>query len=234
MARYRNKTYRRTAARGVPQKIKGRPNIETVSQYRIAGMTVPQMARYGAVGYNIMKGLINSELKKSDINTSTSVSTTATIVNLTAIAQGDDVGDRNGNKILLKYLRFQYYAAMNVSATSSAIRVMVVVDTENQGSAPSINDILQTTGAGLAINAPINSDDTQRFTVLFDDHIALSNTGQSISTRKHYISLNFHTSFTSSLSSSSNKNAIYLVAVSTEATNTPTLAYSSRLSFYDN
>lgn len=230
---YRRRNFRRRTNNRRYRNRK-RPNVENIQFGNVGSMSVSQAARYGAVGYNILKGLINSELKRYDYTATQNVTTTGSIVALGEISGGDDASNRDGNKVLAKYITFKYLASSNASAATTFLRVMMIVDTQNQGSAPSLSDILQVTTANSNIVSPINVDNTQRFTVLFDDHLNFSNTGSQSYDRKHYNKLNFHMTWTSTAGSAINKNAIFLVLVSTQGVNSPSITYSSRLAFYDN
>lgn len=215
------------------KRFKRRPNVGQMVTRGIGNMTLSQAA-YGAMkGVGMLRGIINSELKRFDVAVSgTAMSTTAAFIQLANIAEGSDVADRTGNSILAKYLTFKYYVTINPSAGGSEARILCFVDTQNQGTNPVVADII--TGAGNAITSPINADNTQRFTTLFDDRISLSINGNRTTARKHYIPLNFHIRYQGSAGSTFNKNMIYLMVVSNEATNTPTLIGDARLAYYDN
>lgn len=212
------------------KRLRKRPNVGQLNFRNVGNMTLSQAA-YGAMrGLNMVKGIINSEKKRYDLTHSFSISTTPTFTLLSGLAEGDDVANRIGNSILAKYLTFDYYVSMNGSASRSTVRVLVFADTQNNGTTPAVADLL----IGSNLTSPINPDNTQRFTVLFDDHIDLSQNGDGIRTIKHYIPLNFHIRYTASGGTAVTKNNIYMMVVSNEATNTPAFVGDSRLVYYDN
>lgn len=223
----RSKPRRRFAKR---RMMKRRPNITSFIPRNIGRMSLSQAA-YGAMkGVNLIRGLVNSELKRFDFQLNTTISSTAAFTSLVQIAEGDDVNGRNGNSILAKYLSTDYNISINSAATQTSVRVLCFVDTQFTGTAPTLADIT----AGNATTGFINADNTQRFTILFDDHIDLSVNGQRLRTVKHYIPLNFHIRYQASTGSSINKNNIFLMTVSTESTNVPSMISDNRLAYYDN
>jgi hypothetical protein len=225
--------YRRRPRRNT-RRPKSRPNIVQTKFPSVMGMSVPQMAKYGALGYNILKGLINSELKRFDLTTTNAPTSSGNIVPLSDVAQGDDAENRDGNKLMAKYLRFQWFATINGSATATLVRCIIFVDTENQGVTPTITLLLQSPTSPGNLTSPINTDQTQRFTILHDQRLSLNTGGVGIAERNVYKNLNFHINYTDGTATSRNKNSIWVAFISNESTNTPSIGYSSRLAFYDN
>lgn len=222
---YKKKSYSR-------RKYKKRPNL---SQLTFRNPQTIAQAAYGAYkGYNMLKGIINSELKRFDTNTATTLVNTGVITCINQIAAGDDVNNRQGNSILGKYLTWNYQLVMDAAAVHSNIRCMIIADTENIGVAPSLSDILQVATANNNITSPINVDTTDRYTVLYDRLHALSATGQQSVVRKVYRGLNFHLKYTNTGSSGFQKNSLFLVMIADNATNPPSITYSTRLAYYDN
>lgn len=194
-------------------------------------MSIRQAAYSAARGYNMLKGIINSELKRYDGVISQNIPNTYSVVCLNQIAAGDDALERDGNSILAKYLTIKYNLVMGSSAIATLVRIMCLVDSQNQGSTPTQTDVF---GSLNPLIAPVNIDSTQRFTVLFDDHVNLSNNGTRTIFRKHYKKLNFHIRYTSTSSTSFNKNSIFLIFLSNEAEDTPAFDMINRIAFYDN
>lgn len=224
------RSYKRRASIKRSRRVRRRPNVRQINFFTPRNMYAA--ARYAARGVNMLKGIVNSELHRFSLTNSVNVDTTGAIVHLSAIAQGDDVNNRQGNSILYKYLTFHNQLQMNPSATGTIVRVMVFVDTESTaGTAPTIAQLQETASSTIS---PINADYTSRFTVLFDDIIDLSINGQRVDNRKHYSSLNFHAKYTGSAAANYDKNQIFLFYVSNEAVNTPILNYYSRIAYYDN
>lgn len=223
---YGKKTYKKTYTR----RYKRKPNIQSRGSY-IGNMTLGQTARYALKGVNMLKGIVNAEKKRFDVRVTSSSSTTAAIAVLTGVAQGDDATDRNGNSILAKYMQVRVDTTMSGSATATVTRMIILVDTQNQGTNPTAALILQDPTTYLS---PLNIDSTQRFTVLCDKFFTTSINGQRMTNYKRYIPLNFHLKYTGSAGSTFNKNNIFVLYMSNEATNVPDFTLYSRLVFYDN
>lgn len=224
------KSYRRNFRMRRRRRFKKKPNVKQLSFF--TPRNIGSAARYAARGVNFLKGIINSELKRFSLTNSVNVDTTGAIVHMTAIAQGDDVDGRDGNSILAKYTTHHLQMSMNPSATGTIIRIMLFIDTESTaGTPPTLAQLLQTASSTIS---PINSDYTQRFTVLFDDVYDLSINGDRVINHKHYNPLNFHIKYTGTAGANYDKNQLFLFYVSNEATNTPILNYYSRTAFYDN
>lgn len=213
------------------RRARKRPNIIQQRRPNLGNMSVAQLAAYAAKGVSMMKGIINSELKRYDAVFNLNPGQVASVNVLTATAQGDDADNRDGNSILGKYLSFRMDGVMNTNATETVIRIMVFVDTQNQGALPSASEVLQSPSNTLS---PLNIDNTQRFTILLDKYILLSDNGDRVIVRKFYVPLNFHLRYTGSAASTYNKNNIFMLTQSDEATNTPVVNIYSRLAFYDN
>lgn len=228
----RRTSYAKRTRKVFRRRFKKRPNIISTVGRNVGAMTVGQAARYAARGVSIMKGIINSEMKRFTNNNTVNPSTTGTILHLSSIAQGDDVADRNGNSLLAKYLTYNWQVQMNASATATVTRVIVFVDTESTGGTPpTAAQLLQSPNNTIS---PINSDYTQRFTILFDDTIDTSINANRILNRKHYIPLNFHIKYTGSSGTNYDKNQIFMYHISNEGTNVPNFDYFYRIAFYDN
>jgi len=186
-------------------------------------------------GVKYLRTLVNSEVHKHDVTpTSQAVGTTATIVQLNAIAQGDTAAQRTGNSLLAKYLSLKLYLTMNASATQTLVRIIIFMDKQQVAdTAPATTDLLQSnsTLSFLSNNA------AGRFQVLKDYLINLDLASHSSWRNKYYKSFagrNLHCKFNGVNNTDINKNGVYLLMLSSEATNTPTLTYSSRFGFHDN
>lgn len=226
----RGKSWRST--RRSTRRTRRKPNVNQIT-FRNASSVA--QAAYGAYkGFNILKGIINSEIKRFDSNNSVGMTSTPTIVNLNQIAAGDDANQRNGNSILAKYVILNYNVLMNVATATAACRVMIVVDTENTGTDPTAAQILQNSAATYNVSSPINIDNTARFTILADQKFTLSNTGNQSVIRKVYRKLNFHIKFTTTATTGFQKNSVYIMFMSTSATNEPIITWQTRVAYYDN
>jgi hypothetical protein len=227
--------------KGGPKKSKGWRAI-TAGDAVDYGFKAWQLAKHLAT-------LINVEDKKFDVDGTAGavVTTTATIVNLTNIAQGNDYNNRSGDSILGQALEFRARVTGNSAGPMQNLRLLVVVDRENHGVDPVIGDVLQ--GATSPFLAPMLATAANRFEVLFDEYVVLTNavglaaTGTSTDYVPDTIILrplirkwNKHIKYTSSAGADASnwENAIFLMAISSSASNGPNLAYHFRLHFTDN
>lgn len=231
---YQN-TRRRTFKRTRRVRKNKKPNIMTVKRPYLGGMSFGQMAKYAATGVNIMKGIINSELKKYTSQLAGLQGYTPAVTQMSYVDQGNDTEQRSGNSILSKYLSYQTRTTYNQTSTVPvSCRYIIFVDTEPQGgNVPSATDLLDDP---TSIISPLNVDHTSRFTILEDLHVDLSPTGTQVMTTKSYKPLDFHIKYTGPESNAIEKNNIFclLQSESSDTTNFPTMAIFWRLAFYDN
>ena len=109
-------------------------------------------------------------------------------------------------------------------------------DRQGNGANPVIGDIIQN-GATYFFTDYLAKDDTKRFKILADLKIVLDDYGEG---NTHYVEkyvdlkgMNTVWNGSSAGISNINTNAIGMMFIGSEATNTPTLYYSSRLDFID-
>lgn len=177
-----------------------------------------------------MKGMINSERQYSDVAIDTQFSTTAALTLLNSMAEGDDVSDRKGNSVLHKYLSIKGTITMSGSATYTSVRIIYFIDLSGQGSTPSATDLLEFS----SVHSLKNKDHSSRFAVLRDRRYDLSINGDRGTACNEYIKTNIHCKYTGSTSTAVYTNSIYILIVSSEATNTPTVTLNIRNAYYDN
>lgn len=211
------------------RKQKKLPNIKKVNFFTPRNINTG--IRYAVKGVNLMKGIINSELHKHDIQNTLAVDNNAHFVLLTGTNQGDAVNNRQGNSSLGKYLTLNF--AAELAGTSPAqVRVMLFVDTDNDGETPLDTELLQ---MPTNIRSPLNVANTQRFTILYDQIFTLNPNGEQLIGEKVYRSLNFHQKYRGPTGGTDfGKNNVWLMLLTTEATDSPNIQYYSRYAFYDN
>mgnify|MGYP000011215041 FL=1 len=191
-------------------------------------------------GYRIarqLQGLINVEKKYSDVTSGASpilVNYSGAIVQLTNIAQGDAINQRGGNSILMKSLMVRGYVEHNTGIPHSIVRVMLVLDTMNTGTAPTVANILSSTGGVWAPSSLPNVTDKTRFKILSDKTFDLNNGANTIKSFKTYVKLNKHAKYTGSLGTDEFKNQLYMLYVSDVNASDPGIVYYARVGYYDN
>lgn len=198
------------------------------------------------------------EKKFFDVDQTYAFNTTGTVKLLAVPVLGTDYTNRVGRKIVLKSVYIRGLAtvegAFNLPAppmTSLAQlgRLILLVDSQPNGSAPAILDILTAASAISHLN-PNNRD---RFRILWDKQYAfgpikVDNTatqsyawaqGQAVYPIKYYKKLNIETIFNAGVAGTIadiNSGALYLVAIGTTAAGTNTDAdavVSCRVRFDD-
>lgn len=228
---FRPKTTKRVIVRRRMTRRKKLPNVKQISFFTPRNINAG--LRYAVKGVNLMKGIINSEIKKSDISMNPlQPSTTAIFTLLSEINQGDDYNNRQGNSVLDKYLTLRWGLSLNAAATFTQVRMIIFIDGDNDMETPTEAQLL-TTPTNLM--SSINPDYSARFTILYDQVHNLSNSGEKVISDKFYKVLNFHSKFVTGTGATGfGRNSIWLYLKSTEATNTPVFTGYSRIAFYDN
>lgn len=226
--KYRKKTYRKKTYTRKPK-----PALTMMGKLSRGVRTVRQIA--GAV--NQMRSMINCEKKFHDVSYGLAVNNSANTYAqlLNGISEGDDYLNRNGRSILNSSININYTAKVNSSATNTLLRLVLICDKKPDNT--SAATYLQIYGTAL-VNGHINkASEGDRFVIMAKRTIKLNPlSGQSATGSLFYTLTGTHTKYdgTGGTANDVEKNAYYVVAVSDEATNTPTLEIYSRFSFFDN
>ncbi len=184
-----------------------------------------------------LKSIVNVERKNHDSSgTAVARDTTADIISLTSIAQGDTTVQRDGSQCKLVSLALKYFIEINPSATTTQVRVMIVLDKQTNQLIYGIADLLHDVTADDIIVSPRNLDNMRRFTVLMDRVHTYGALGPTTSYHKFYKKLNIVLRFDNAAAAitSMTENSLSLIFVSNEATNTPVVTHHLRLRFVDN
>lgn len=195
-------------------------------------MTVGQVASKALATANYIRGMVNCELHNYDeAQTATAIDNSGSVTSLIdGIAQGDTNNTFTGNSLLLKRVQLRGTIAMHASATSTRVRLMVVLDKRppSSGTPPVVTDILNT----AAITSFLNIENQiGRFKVLMDRTYVV-NTQFPERPFTFFRKLSLHCKFNDSQELS--LNDVLILQISDESTNTPTVAFNSRLRYYDN
>lgn len=195
------------------------------------------LAKRTATGLNEIRKLINVEEKviQTD-NASATFNTTGTVYSLSTVVQGTDYDERVGNSIKLQEIEVNARVFMNTTSGNTVYRVILFRDLDGYGTAPISADLLEngvaSTTAPLAFK---NFNKRKRFSILFDERGTLSPQGE----RGVYISIRMshdgHILYLGSTAAagSNGKGSLYLLAISDETTNLPSIAFQSRVTFTD-
>lgn len=202
--------------------------------------SVRDLAMKAWQGVRAVRGIVNSEKKYRDTVITGNIDYNGAINNITDISQGDTTTTRNGNSILAKGLMVRYWCKPDVaspSATSQALlRVLIVQDTMNLGTTPTVSDVLEYTGSINGVLSPykyVNANQ-YRFKVLYDKTHSL-NGGSANHNNDVKIVVNDHIKYTGTAGTDEGRNQIYAIQISDQVTtNTPNFNGVFRISYYDN
>lgn len=194
-------------------------------------MRVGDVARKAYAGYKYLRGMINSEKFHITTNVAGNVTTTTSVNHLTAVAQGDADPGRSGNSILVRGLSYNYTFTISPSAVASQCRVVVVQDKQQVGdTAPAWTDVF----TAATPESLMNVNTLGRFSILYDKVHVLTQTGRQSLTLRGYMKMYSHCRYNGANSTDIQKNGVYLMLVSNEATNVPTIASNWRIFYHDN
>lgn len=179
--------------------------------------------------------MLNSEKKYYDI-TSTTVtpsvptSTYTTVSLLSAISQGDGPSNRDGSQIRVKSFQVQMTLNKNASATNTVCRWVLFIDRRVQiASTPGYTDLYDSTDVS---NTFLNIEDQfKRFRIIRSGEVILDSDDQ-YKTVGVYVPCSLPVRYDTG--NNVIMNNVWLMLVSSENVNTPTIIYRYRVRFYDN
>ncbi len=187
-----------------------------------------ELAGKAVAGVKYLKGLVNVEFKRHDLSGAVVASSTATLTQLSLIAQGDTALLRDGNSIRLKSLLFKYCLTQHATAVNTFTRVIAF--RWDDDTAPLESNIL----ASEAIESSLNIDLSHKYHILFDQMNVQSDVSTTARYRSIYKKINIKAKYDGAASTDGQTGQVWLLTLSNEATNTPTLTISSRIRFVDN
>lgn len=187
-------------------------------------------------GFRYLKGMINCEKHFSDTNVAALQSWSGTVTPLSALSQGDNIGNRIGDSILAKYLNLRYSWIMDTVLSSTICRLIIFQDTMSLGTIPSASDVLAVTGSAPAVLSLLNLQYAVqgRFKVLYDKTVSLNNYGGVAYATDEIIPINDHIKYTSTAGTDEGRNMLYALSICNVNANDPTLTMTARLAYYDN
>lgn len=197
----------------------------------LADPSVGNIARAAWSGVKYLRTLVNSEVHKFDTSLASSPSTSGTVIHLTGIANGDTLSTRTGSSILCKGLACRWYYTQHASATVTLLRVLFVQDRQQVGdTAPGVTDVLES----ASVNAMLQSAEVGRFKILSDETYTMDSVSRRIMFIRKYFRIQDHIRFNGTTGSDIQRNGLYCVLVSSEATNVPSVVGTARVSWHDN
>lgn len=187
-------------------------------------------------GVRRIKGLVNSEMLHSDVNYSagTNITNSGFCTHITGLTQGDSASGRTGNSILLRSIYYRFKIEINSSVSSNTSILMMLVKDKQQisDSSPLPGDII----SALRPEALMNLDYVGRFKILKRKTFTLTPAtgGYPVKELVGYHKIYDHVRYNGSTSSDVQKNGYYLLFLSSENTNYPTIQGTCRIGYHDN
>lgn len=198
------------------------------------------MAKRTASGLNEIRKLINVEEKYLDNSGNPTFDRNGTVAYVSGIQQGDGVTDREGNSVKVQSFALQFLITWNPASTSAVgCRILLVRDLQNQGATIAASDVLETVGSSTApvtyidyTNGPFSN---KRFSIVYDKLLTVDQYNP-ITHDMFKSNHDCHVAYrgTTSAVASAGNGSYFLVAVSSDATNLPSIIYSTRMVYTDN
>jgi len=219
---------------------RGRRNNQRSSTERAVGAYASDawsLARRTAQGLSQVRRLINVEHKFHDVNDTLTTSQNGFVHNLSNISQGDDISNREGDSIRIQSIEIKGTVFRSATATANeAVRIIIVRDLQQQGTAPVGSDILQNVGSSLApysLYNQLNSHDlNKRFTFVYDELVSIDQYNPTVPLTFRSDS-NCHVYYRGSTTQSGNGN-YYMILFSNQSANAANFDFSCRIRFTDN
>lgn len=182
-----------------------------------------------------LKGLVNSEMKHSDYDINSSITSSSTnCTPITAITQGDSESTRDGNSILAKSLEAKMITVMpgTTSGLNVKCRAMIVRDNMPDGSTITATDILQSADVNSFYNKTTN---VGRFGKLYDETFVLNNEAHPVKVVDLKVPLQSHIKYNASTANQADlaKGNLYVLGFTDNADASP-IDWHFRLKYHDN
>lgn len=174
------------------------------------------------------------ELKKVDLGQSDySAGTTAGVIHVNAITQGDDYNQREGSKVVIRYVNARGWIKHNNTATDGqVVRVWLILDRQQVAdSSPTAANIFTT--AANSVTSPLNPSTVGRFRILWSKTYTVDPSNEIrpvFMGKKLFVASRFNGTANTDIQ----KNGLYIVYASSDNTNKPTLTLDVRTSYNDN
>lgn len=180
------------------------------------------------------KALLNVEVKYHDTDwTVSNQTTTATLTQLTNINQGDGGTSRDGIQAKLKSLNFRWHTVVNASATNTEVRTIVFQ--WNGTTAPVVGDILSQSTSTVSM-LQMTGAPGRRFRILYDRMYQVNADGNDSKSGKGFrrFPKGIKCRWSSATGTDIEWGHIYVLTLSSEATNGPKITGYARVRFIDN
>lgn len=204
-----------------------------VNQWSKTPQTPRELALQAYKGVKYLKGLVNSEMLHTDTSL-TLGSNQSQIFSLCQIAQNDTDTGRTGNSILLRNIYIRGLLEINPTVSAnSRVMIALVKDTQQiADTTPAVLDVFNTNSPESMLKLGTSG----RFKVLYRKTYVLSpaSGGRNAIEFTKYWKLYQHIRYNGSANTDVQKNGYYLVVISSEVVNYPSVSLTSRLGYHDN
>lgn len=209
----------------------------------------PRVARVASTAYKTamaVASLVNAEYKYNDVYGNTTIGVTGSIDLITGVDGGTTDQTRNGDSVMMKYVYVKGMWQKHATATNTYVRTMIIRDmNDNDGTPPTLSQVLANTTAPQCIWSFANKDNTGRFKVLYDKVHMLDAYHTMVNLKWYHKFVmgkdkrgrpikSAHCTWNSGTSTDTAKGHLYLITLSSETLNKPTNIYYSRFGYLDN
>ncbi len=190
-----------------------------------------------SVAYAV-KRLVNVEFKHKNVQVlGTAVTDAGLITNVTFLSQGDTSTTRDGGSVKFTSFRLSYSLAINASAVTSIVRVLIVHDKQTNQAQFALADLLFDATIVDALFSPPNINNASRFNILYDKLHPLTIDGSNaLVTRTIHRKLNMKTRYDANDGTIADltQDSISVIFISDQVTNDPNVNFNWRSRFIDN
>jgi hypothetical protein len=186
-------------------------------------------------GLRIATRILNVEEKILDTVVGAFTATqTATIGSLSLIGTGNDYYQRTGLSVGARNVRLAVSAIANATAVTNFLRIVVLQDLENNGSAPTQASVFESTGNDGYLCA-YNHINGNRFRVLMDEHVVVIS-GQQAYFKRFVLPIDTDILYqgTGTTTASGYNGTLFAYFISDAPVNGPLVAFDARLTYVDN
>ncbi len=213
------------------------PKSRTSRYLGYAGSAVSTASKALAVAYGIKK-LLNVEFKFHDVQeTSTVITETPLIIQLTNVPQGDTDQTRDGAQIKLTRITIKYVLESNATSERNIVRCILVLDKQTNQAIYTIEDILSDVSNRDILVSGLNLDNKFRFSILYNKVHAISlNSPSAFFYREFTKELDMKIRFDNSTPSIADLTSYSLswIIVGLAQANGAALTFFSRIRYVDN
>lgn len=190
-----------------------------------------QLASKAWKGVRYIKGLVNSEMLTATYTANIGPSSTGTILSLNQLGQGDGNGQRTGLSVFMRRINAHFTVVNNSTAGQVFHRWILFIDNQQIGdTAPAVTDVLETSD----VRSSLNPNTSGRFTILKNWEFYTSQLSSDCKNVKYFKDLRHHIRFNGVNTGDVQRGGIYMIFLSNQPTNTPTVSYNIKTSYHDN